>query len=334
MLAWHVSGRGWAWFACFVSLLTIAEQAAHTHTHRKGDSEREADGAYSPREHRHVEGEDHDMGFDHEAILGSRKEAEEFDDLSPEEAKRRLKILLGKMDRNLDEQIDRKELYAWILRSFKSLSAEDAADRMEDCDENEDGVVSWEEYKAEEYDFGDEEVDLSDPEIAEEWKLMEEDRFLFLAADSNGDGLLDKAEFLAFSHPEEDDSMKPHVLQQVLKARDKNGDSSIDFQEYLGSRGEGKDKEWLLTEKDRFDNDLDKNGDNLLSHEEIYAWIIPSNEEIAEEEVNHLFAGADSDADGLLAFQEILDNHDLFVGSEATDYGDHLQNLDRFRDEL
>ena len=30
-----------------------------------------------------------------------------------------LKVLLGKMDRNLDEQIDRKELYAWILRSFK-----------------------------------------------------------------------------------------------------------------------------------------------------------------------------------------------------------------------
>ena len=40
-------------------------------------------------------------------------------------------------------------------------------------------------------------------------------RFLFLAADTNGDGFLDKAEFLAFSHPEEDDNMKPHVLEQV-----------------------------------------------------------------------------------------------------------------------
>lgn len=35
----------------------------------------------------------------------------------------------------------------------------------------------------------------------------------------------------------------------------------------------------------RFDNELDKNGDNLLSKEEILAWIIPSNEEIATEEV-------------------------------------------------
>ena len=36
-----------------------------------------------------------------------RKEAEEFDQLPPEEAKKRLKVLLGKMDRNMDEQIDK-----------------------------------------------------------------------------------------------------------------------------------------------------------------------------------------------------------------------------------
>ena len=35
----------------------------------------------------------------------------------------------------------------------------------------------------------------------------------------------------------------------------------------------------------RFDGDLDKNGDNVLNTEEILAWIIPSNEEIATDEV-------------------------------------------------
>jgi len=319
------------WLVLFVQ---FTHQAAHSHAQKKGHMERENDGAYSPRGHSHGVGEDHDSAFDHEAILGSKREAEEFDDLSPEEAKTRLKVLLGKMDRNLDGSVDRKELYAWILRSFKSLSKEDSDDRFEDADTNEDGMVSWEEYKNEEYDFGDEEMDLSDPELAEEWKLMEEDRFLFLAADANNDGVLDKTEFLAFAHPEEDENMKPHVLEQVLKARDKNGDGSIDFQEYLGNRGEGKDKEWLLTEKDRFDSELDENGDNLLSKEEILAWIIPSNEDIATEEVNHLFAGADADHDDTLTFEEILNNHDLFVGSEATDYGDHLHNMERFDDEL
>jgi len=52
-------------------------------------------------------------------FLGSIKDAEEFDHLSPEESKRRLKILLLKMDLNKDSQIDRKELHAWILRSFR-----------------------------------------------------------------------------------------------------------------------------------------------------------------------------------------------------------------------
>ena len=33
--------------------------------------------------------------------------------------------------------------------------------------------------------------------------------------------------------------------------------------------------------------------------------------------MNHLFAGADKDNDGNLSFEEILDNHDLFVGSEV-----------------
>lgn len=51
-------------------------------------------------------------------IIGSVKEAEEFDKLPIEESKRRLRILLGKMDLNSDNFIDRNELKAWILRSF------------------------------------------------------------------------------------------------------------------------------------------------------------------------------------------------------------------------
>lgn len=51
--------------------------------------------------------------------IGSAKEAEEFDNLSPEEAKTRLRILVDKMDLNRDKIIERGELKAWIMRSFK-----------------------------------------------------------------------------------------------------------------------------------------------------------------------------------------------------------------------
>ena len=147
--------------------------------------------------------------------------------------------------------------------------------------------MTWEEYFEDEYDFGDtENPDLSDPATAEEWKLMEEDKILFQAADMNQDGKLDNKEYLAFTHPEEDPGMKPHVLRQVLEEKDDDKNGELSFQEYVGVRGKDKDKNWLIEEKDRFDNELDKNGDNVLSKEEIFEWIIPSNEEIAKDEVS------------------------------------------------
>jgi len=239
------------------------------------------------------------------------------------------------MDRDKDSSIDRKELYSWILRSFKALSQEDSDERFEEADVDEDGFVTWGEYIEDEYDFEEhEKPDMSDPHIAEDFKMMAEDKYLFNGADKNGDEKLDKAEYLAFTHPEEDPDMKPHVINQILTEKDTDKSGDISFQEYIGDRGQDKDKEWLIEEKDRFDNELDKNTDNVLNQEEIAAWIIPSNEEIANEEVEHLFAGADEDMNDYLTFEEVLKNHELFVGSEATDYGEHLTKLHKFEDEL
>ena len=64
--------------------------------------------------------------------------------------------------------IFRQELYAWILRSFKSLSKEESDERFDDSDENEDGFVSWKEYAAEEFDLDELEKDTSDPMYEEE----------------------------------------------------------------------------------------------------------------------------------------------------------------------
>lgn len=50
--------------------------------------------------------------------IGSVKEAEEYDRLSPEESMRRLAQLLPKMDLDGDQNIDRIELKKWILNSF------------------------------------------------------------------------------------------------------------------------------------------------------------------------------------------------------------------------
>jgi hypothetical protein len=47
--------------------------------------------------------------------------------------------------------------------------------------------------------------------------------------------------------------------------------------------------EWIQVVAFRFDVELDKNGDNSLNREEILGWIVPSNQDIATEEVSLLY---------------------------------------------
>merc|ERR1719350_115573 len=99
--------------------------------------------------------------------------------------------------------------------------------------------------------------------------MMEEDQVLFFAADVNGDEKLDRKEYVAFSHPEDNPHiMRTPVIQSVMKSKDKNHDGKLEFQEFIGDRGKDQDKEWLKSEKERFDTDLDENKDWLVSEKE------------------------------------------------------------------
>ena len=51
-------------------------------------------------------------------------------------------------------------------------------------------------------------------------------------------------------------------------------------------------------------------------------WVLPETEfAMAQEEAKHLVTSADDNKDGKLSEEEIVNNHETFVGSEATDYG-------------
>lgn len=54
--------------------------------------------------------------------IGSKKLEEEFDELSPEEAKRRLSILVKQMDTDKNGIITEEELKKWIGYSFQLVS--------------------------------------------------------------------------------------------------------------------------------------------------------------------------------------------------------------------
>lgn len=310
-------------------LLSCASAAVHGHD--INNLERESDGSYRPRDYDHYGDSGHNSEFDHEAILGSVKEAEKFDKLSPAEAKERLAKLLPLMDLNGDQQIDRMELKKWILNSFVNLAREEAKERLQEADEDNDGVLSWPEYL---HLFGvDTEDEVAPDDTGDTGMTLQEEKAMWAVADVDNNGRLDLEEFEVFSNPEDHEQMHQFLINQTLREKDTNNDGIINFTEYIGDRGVQQDKEWLVSEKDKFDNDLDLNRDGVIDLNEVHKWIIPDNDEIAIEEVDHLMATADENHDELLSYDEILDNQHVFVGSEATDYGNELLG-EHFEDEL
>ncbi|KAI5636007.1 EF-hand domain pair domain-containing protein [Phthorimaea operculella] len=225
------------WFSLllvFSNVLMDCTSLAVQH-HSIDNLERDSDGSYRPRDSDHYGDSGHNADFDHEAILGSVREAEEFDRLSPDEAKSRLADMLPKMDSNSDKHIDRAELKKWILGSFQTLSKEEAAERLQEADTNRDGIVSWSEYLQD--TFGaDTEEEIAGDEQGDSGMLVAEEKAMWAAADANGDGDLNAEEFEVFTNPEEHEVMHPYLVNQTLREKDSNKDGKIDFQEFVGDR--------------------------------------------------------------------------------------------------
>uniref|UniRef100_A0ABD2WK88 EF-hand domain-containing protein n=1 Tax=Trichogramma kaykai TaxID=54128 RepID=A0ABD2WK88_9HYME len=83
------------------------------------------------------------------------------------------------------------------------------------------------------------------------------------------DRYFDEIEFKAYIHPEEELRMVDFIMKQAMEYYDKDGDYNISFQELVGARAKNYNKEWLLVEKEKFDNEYDKDKDGQLYENEI-----------------------------------------------------------------
>ncbi|XP_029282298.1 calumenin-A [Cottoperca gobio] len=280
----------------------------------------------------HIEHDDSkNYDYDHEAFLGEN-EAKAFDQLTPEESKQRLAIIVDKIDSNKDGFITEEELKVWIKRAQKKHIYDSVEHQWKDFDMNNDGKISWDEYKNVTYGSY-----LEDPQMDTEYNyshMMSRDERRFTVADTNGDLIADKKEFTAFLHPEDHEHMKDIVVQETMEDIDKNGDGFIDLMEYIGdmyTSEDGEDEpEWVATERQQFSEFRDKNNDGKMDKEETLDWILPSDYDHAEAEAKHLVHESDANQDGKLTKNEILDKYDVFVGSQVTDFGEALLRHDEF----
>ncbi|KAM4617980.1 reticulocalbin-1 isoform 1-T3 [Discoglossus pictus] len=273
---------------------------------------------------------------DHEAFLG-KDDAKTFDQLTPEESKERLGKIVDRIDNDKDGLINTDELKAWIKRVQKRYIYENVARVWKDYDVNSDNQISWEEYKQATYGYY-----LANPEefqdAAEQFsfkKMLPRDERRFQRADVNGDLEANREEFTAFLHPEEFEHMKDIVILETLEDIDKNGDGFVDQDEYIAdmfSHEEGApEPDWVATEREQYADFRDLNKDGKMDKDEIRHWILPEDYDHAQAEARHLIYESDIDKDKLLTKEEVLQNWNMFVGSQATNYG---EDLTRNHDEL
>jgi Ca2+-binding EF-hand superfamily protein len=164
-------------------------------------------------------------------------------------------------------------------------------------------------------------------------QAIERDRKRFFLADRNGDKIMTKEEYGDFLHPHDVPHMRDLVVDETMWDMDKNKDGFVDLNEFvieIWQDQDGEEPEWLKVEKQHFHTHRDKNGDERLDREEIGNWIRPVDFDPALSEAKHLLYEGDVDKDTVLSKKEILDNQSLFVGSQATDWGNYFVRHDEF----
>ncbi|KAK2506709.1 hypothetical protein MC885_000290 [Smutsia gigantea] len=201
------------------------------------------------------------------------------------------------------------ELRSWIAHTQQRHIRDSVSAAWDTYDTDRDGRVGWEELRNATYGHyapGEEFHDVEDAETYK--KMLARDEQRFRVADQDGDSMATREELTAFLYPEE----FPHMRDIVI------------------APGE-EEPAWVQTEREQFRDFRDLNKDGRLDGSEVGHWVLPPAQDQPLVEANHLLHESDTDKDGRLSKAEILGNWNMFVGSQATNYG---EDLTRHHDEL
>ncbi|ESO97522.1 hypothetical protein LOTGIDRAFT_103470 [Lottia gigantea] len=279
----------------------------------------------------HIENGEHNADYDHEAFLG-KEERQTFDQLSPEESRERLGLIIDKIDKNKDGFVSEDELKDWIQYVQKRYISTDTDRMWKDYDTTEDNKITWDAYMKRTYGYSE---GRCHDEVLEYKDMISRDKRRWERADTDKDNQLNKEEFSNFLHPEDAEHMREIVVLETLEDIDKDKDGFINEDEYIGDmlpdhKIGDPEPDWVASERKQFHDFRDKNKDGKMDPKEVMDWIIPADYDHSAAESKHLIYESDVDKDNRLTKQEILDKHDMFVGSQATDFGEALTRHDEF----
>lgn len=278
----------------------------------------------------HADQHKEDPEYHHEQFVGE-SQAEIYDHLPPRAAKVQLSELVDKIDENGDSFVSEEELISWIAHVNRRMIFNEA-DRFWGSYKTSDQPLKeleWDTYVrlsyGEEIQQGENLHLMADEDRKVTFRVqLDWDRKRWDLADQNKDQTLDFEEFKSFLHPDDFPHMRSIVIEEAVRDLDVDQSNTIDIDEYI--REMTRDSYDMSNEsrerhKADFKKHRDLNNDGKLDVEEVGSWVMPEGFDHAESEAKYLISMSDGDNDGKLSKQEIIDNHVLFVGSAATEYG-------------
>ncbi|KAK3731137.1 hypothetical protein QZH41_018339, partial [Actinostola sp. cb2023] len=284
-------------------------------------------------QHEFLGGKIHSARDDHVAFLGEEM-AKEFEHLTPEESKRRLRLLVPRIDINKDGFVEEAELEIWVRHKMNKWEVEEDVDAIfRDLDTNNDDEVTWKEFMIRTFGFPEE-------HLHKKWERKNLEPYIFddkrkwKYADQDKNGRLIRQEYEYFHHPKEYEVMITYVAMKVMIEADKDKDGYLSINEYL----EWTDMpEFHLMDKADFNDKHDQNKDGKLDlvrnfyvinvkEKEVEDWRRPKNFNKAQEEAQHLIEHADLNKDRKLDADEIVTSSEFFAGSYATQFGQTLHD--------
>jgi len=242
-----------------------------------------------------------------------------------------IRDMFKRADTDKDGRLNATELKAQILQNTQhhlKEGRESSERRFQEVDENGDGVISWDEYKAHylvEKNVVDKEhakkhaADHTDNLDSGTRYLLDEEKSAFTKADAEGNGL-DEIEWLGFQHPEHSRTMLNQMTMEILSSFDRDKDGVLTVEEFVYLppyvvENTEMDKQYVEARRREFHTVIDKNSDGKASVDELREYVNPLNENHVDQEVDEIFDLADENKDSFLSLEELLDRAELLVSS-------------------
>lgn len=217
-------------------------------------------------------------------------------------SKEKLEALFHKIDKDGDGKVARADLLTFAQHMTFLRAQDTSTELMADYDKNSDGEVTMDEV-------------LEDGGSSYDEYFKNSVNLKFKAADKDGSSSLNEKELVSYVYPEIDSAVEEAHAQAEIKRKDRDKDGKLDIAEFFEHVAEVENPPDEVAEREEF-NDLDADKDGYMSVAELQSF--ESGRHHMEQAMHWLADNIDTDSDGFLTMQELVDRREDIVMHDSS----------------